>query len=184
MPSTTPQVELKISKLDAAKRQLETAIRLYFHDGDPVSIHTLVQAGYNVIRDYNKKIGGEPMLMKEKMLEFVKAEMRDEFRKAMQEAENFFKHAERDHDAVLNFRPRQSEIFLWEACTKYWELAGEQPPLLALYRGWFMATRPEVFDVPEKERQLQHTAAGVTKNGRGAFFKEMLPLYMEQGSSR
>jgi hypothetical protein len=32
--------EFKVSKLDAAKRQLETAIRLYFSDGDPVSIHT------------------------------------------------------------------------------------------------------------------------------------------------
>ena len=35
---------ITVSKLDAAKRQLETVIRLYFFDGDPVSIHTLTSA--------------------------------------------------------------------------------------------------------------------------------------------
>jgi len=54
---TTVQ-KLTISKLDAAKRQLETVIRLYFVHGDPVSIHTLTSAAYNVIRDVNKKRGG------------------------------------------------------------------------------------------------------------------------------
>jgi hypothetical protein len=42
--------EFKVSKLDAAKRQLETVIRLYFSNGDPVSIHTLTAAAYNVLR--------------------------------------------------------------------------------------------------------------------------------------
>jgi hypothetical protein len=34
-------MKVRVTKLDAAKKQLETAIMLYFHDGDPVSIHTL-----------------------------------------------------------------------------------------------------------------------------------------------
>ena len=36
--------KLHVTKLDAARRQLETAITLWFHDGDPVSIHTLAAA--------------------------------------------------------------------------------------------------------------------------------------------
>ncbi len=48
---------LEISKLDAAKRQLDTAIRLYFCDGDPVSIHTLAAASYNILRDVTEQIG-------------------------------------------------------------------------------------------------------------------------------
>ncbi len=32
---------MKILKLEAAKNQLETAIKLYFQDADPISIHTL-----------------------------------------------------------------------------------------------------------------------------------------------
>jgi hypothetical protein len=42
--------ELHISKLDAAKRQLEVAIRLYFAWGDPVAIHTLAAAAINLLK--------------------------------------------------------------------------------------------------------------------------------------
>jgi hypothetical protein len=33
--------KIKISKLEAARRQLDTAIRLYFMESDSVSVHTL-----------------------------------------------------------------------------------------------------------------------------------------------
>jgi hypothetical protein len=46
---------LTISKLDAAKRQLETVIRLYFSNGDPVAIHTLTGAAHTVVRDIGAK---------------------------------------------------------------------------------------------------------------------------------
>ena len=56
--------EFKVSKLDAAKWQLETAIRLYFSDSDPVSIHTVTAAAYNILRDVTKQKGVELMLVK------------------------------------------------------------------------------------------------------------------------
>lgn len=42
---------LHISKLDSARRQLETAVRLFFVDGDPVSVHTLAAAAGEVLAD-------------------------------------------------------------------------------------------------------------------------------------
>ena len=53
---------MQLSKLEAARRQLETAIKLYFADGDDVSIHSLVAAAYALLRDINEYRGGEPML--------------------------------------------------------------------------------------------------------------------------
>ena len=38
--------KLPITKLDAVRRQLETTITLWFHDVDPVSVHTLVMAAH------------------------------------------------------------------------------------------------------------------------------------------
>jgi hypothetical protein len=46
---------LRIGKLDAARRQLETAIILWFTDGDPVAIHTLAFAAYEIIHVVSKK---------------------------------------------------------------------------------------------------------------------------------
>ena len=64
--------KIKVSKLDAARRQLETAIKLYFVFGDPISIHTLSAAAYNVIRDLNTKKDGDPLLMKDELLNYIK----------------------------------------------------------------------------------------------------------------
>ena len=50
--------KLCVSKLEAGKRQLETAITLYFNYGDPVSIHSLSAAAYVIFRDLNKRRGG------------------------------------------------------------------------------------------------------------------------------
>lgn len=55
----------KVSKLDAAKRQLETVIRLYFAGRDPVSIHTLTAAAYNIVHDITANRGAEPMIVKD-----------------------------------------------------------------------------------------------------------------------
>jgi hypothetical protein len=51
--------QLHFSKLDVALRQLETAVTLYFHSADPVSIHTLTAAAYNVLRDLKTHRGSE-----------------------------------------------------------------------------------------------------------------------------
>jgi hypothetical protein len=46
---------LRLTKLDVARRQLQTAITLWFTDGDPVSIHTLAFAAYEIIHVISKK---------------------------------------------------------------------------------------------------------------------------------
>lgn len=43
-----------ITKKDAARRQLETAIQLYIDDKDSISIHTLTAAAFGIIRDVHK----------------------------------------------------------------------------------------------------------------------------------
>ena len=40
-----------ITKLDAARRQLDTAIELFFANGDFVSIHALAYAAYTLTRN-------------------------------------------------------------------------------------------------------------------------------------
>ncbi len=44
-------MNIKISKHDAARRQIFTAIRLYFNHGDLVSMHTLAAAAFKITQN-------------------------------------------------------------------------------------------------------------------------------------
>src|SRR4051812_2812006 len=58
----TKDGKIPVSKLDAARRQLQTAVKLWFHDDDPVSIHTLLMAAHEIFRVLNRAQGGPPMM--------------------------------------------------------------------------------------------------------------------------
>jgi hypothetical protein len=73
MATTTP---ITVTKLEAARRQLRTAIELWFHSGEPVSIHTLAAAAYQVVHDLNRRKKGPPLLLDNDM---IKVEYRREY---------------------------------------------------------------------------------------------------------
>ena len=52
-----------VTKIEAARRQLRSAIELWFADADPVSIHTLSAASYQIIHDLNRKNNGSDLLL-------------------------------------------------------------------------------------------------------------------------
>ena len=173
------QQTLTISKLDAAKRQLETVIRLYFSDADPVAMHTLTGAAYNVLRDITSKRGAEPMFIKDEMFKFVNPGYEKTIREKVNEAENFFKHADRDHASTLDFNPDATELLLQDACHQYQKLTGEQPPLFSLYRTWFMAQFPDMYVLPEEtKRALRELGPSVLRMGRRNFFDQYFPQIM------
>jgi len=168
---------LKISKLDAARRQLEMAIRLYFSSSDPVSIHTLTSASYNIIRDINKNRGGEPLVVKEQLIGFVKHEFRNIIKKKITEAENFFKHADRDHEAVISFNPEQSEYLIMEACSVYSALTGEMPPLFKVYKVWYISHNTSLYEFTEDVKtEMFKLLPRILLMNREEFFNEMLPI--------
>jgi hypothetical protein len=172
----TVDKEMQISKLDAARRQLETAIRLYFHTGDPVSIHTLTAAAYQIIRNINQARGGEKRLQKDQILELAKPEFRAELIRKMNAAENFFKHADKDPNVLLEFNPAQTDIMIQDALECFFHLTGEQTPLMSTYKAWFMATRADLFNLsPEQKQELLLSE----KMGKLDFFNKFLPLAMK-----
>lgn len=171
--------KLTIYKLDAAKRQLETTIRLYFSNGDPVSIHTLTAAAYNIVRDVNKRRGGQPLLIKEEFLNYVKEGYEKKIRNKINEAENFFKHAERDHEQTIDFNPDLSEMLILEACSVYYKLSGEFPPLFKLFQCWYIANHQSMFNFPEElQRIISETKQNVLQLGREGYLNTFLPLLM------
>ncbi len=86
---TTP---ITLTKMEAARRQLRSAIELWFAEGDPVSVHTLAAAAHQIIHDLNRRNKGPDLLRDTK---FIKSEYRNEFVSDIKSASNFMKHADR-----------------------------------------------------------------------------------------
>jgi len=169
--------EISISKLDASKRQLETAIRLFFCDGEPVSVHTLSAAAYNILKALNKKKSGSPMIVKELIFEMVKPEHKSSVISKMNESENFFKHADRDPDKTLDFNPEMTQFFLLDACSKFIEFSGYVPPLIRVYNIWFMLKYPHCFNLPDNYQQILNSInLDINALPKQEYFNMVLPL--------
>lgn len=170
--------EVTISKLEAARTQLETAIRLFFEETDVVSVHTLAAAAHTIIEDVNNIRHGSSMLtnlMKSLVPEHKRKEVHDKIHKD----QNFFKHADKDPDAVLTFRKSATQVLILDAVIKYHEITGETSEGANTFMWWLRSTTPDLFRVPapiRKESQRIVLAAGEVP--RPAFFAacEQLPL--------
>jgi hypothetical protein len=46
--------EIRANKIEAARRQIELAIKLLFQNEDPIGIHTLTAAGFRILCDVGK----------------------------------------------------------------------------------------------------------------------------------
>ena len=84
---------IKINKIEAAQRQIDTAIRLLFNNDDPIAIHTLIMAGFRILRDLASKKNGN---MHNLVQNIIKPGMEAKFWGSMHKFSNFLKHAERD----------------------------------------------------------------------------------------
>ncbi len=102
--------KVQVSKLEAARRQLDCAIQLWFLDGDEVSIHTLAVAAHQIIHDIKQRKGVSAELLYD--YGRVKKEYRKEWQRVLKQHANFFKHADNDPKATIEFSPFGNLMFL------------------------------------------------------------------------
>jgi hypothetical protein len=173
---TKADSKLRLSKLEASRRQLETAIVLFFKGGDPVSIHTLATAAAEVIRDLNTACGGKPMAF-DLPSNLVKPAYRSSLLRKLREAQNFFKHADQDPEAILEFNTELSVFILFDAIEKYCELSGETPPIIKVFSLWFRSRWPEAFFFTDDERRrISEVVRYSATTSKAQFFAEILPI--------
>lgn len=166
-----------ISKGEACRRQLETAIDLYFAEGDEVSIHTLVCAARDIA---NVLAGDKPrgLNLAKEILVGVVPDKHDVVFDKLAEAYNFFKHASRDPTATVFFNQSSTELLLLDACSAF-EAAIGPLPRLGLFRMWTrMVMPPGVFPLSEQQLVLQ-AIADVDPLTRQAFYAKFLPIALE-----
>jgi hypothetical protein len=132
---------LKVSKIDAARRQLRTAITLWFVDGDPVAIHALAFAAYEIYHFVSKK---RDPYRRDLLLDtdWIKDEFRRDWEKVIKKNVNFFKHADRDPDDIAELDTGMNEWFIIYAIMGR-QLCGEgQSQEESDFMWWFHVHRP------------------------------------------
>ena len=132
----------QITKLIAAKRQMNEAIRLFFERRDGVSIHTLAAAAAQILSDL---CGSRGILSPVRGAGVIREDRRKEWLAALKKAENFFKHADRDPEEALKFRPGLTEGILLDCAYLYACLTRRQTYEGAVFQSWFFLKYPAWF---------------------------------------
>lgn len=169
-------MQIHVSKLDAAKRQLETAMNLFFRGGDPVAIHTLANAAQEVLEDISIKQGFSSI--RKDVLAMAREDKRAELEQKLTAPKNFFKHADRDPDGIVKFNPESTAFDIWDAGRMYYILTQDNIPLFRVFDIWFYSRHPDVINLESSlKEQIDQALIGLKLNpeNRGSFLT-LLPI--------
>jgi hypothetical protein len=129
-------VKLRVSKVDAA-------IRMLFDNGDPVAIHTLAAAGGRILRDLCEQKQTPNHLA---LTAMIRPGKEKEFHAAMNRAANFFKHADKDADEVLDgIDEKVNDSVLMMALMQYQDLGLALTAEMHALHHWYAAKHPDGF---------------------------------------
>lgn len=164
---------LKISKLEAAKRQIETAIMLYFQNMDSVSIHTLTCASHGILKDMVRKTDITSLILDE-MKNNIKKERQNEFIKMLSRPTNYFKHLFAPPiNKDLEFYEHETDLWLLDGCLMYEKLTGIKTRLMKIFETWFKIENGDV--LVEEYRSLALMERKKYKS-RADFYEKMLTV--------
>ncbi len=141
---------MKITKIEAAKNQLNIAIHLFFSDYDLISTHTLSAAARWILYDLAKKENISPNLW------VIKKWYRQSYEIFIRKAQNFFKHAgERDDSKNTSFDLQEdmTEMLLYEAITLYLALSWELTTHMKLFKSFYFLKNYEKIE-SEKIKEI------------------------------
>jgi len=149
----------EVNKLDAAVRQLREAILLFFERRDTIAIHTLAAASHQILADIASRcqIGG---ILKNNPL--IRPEKKKDWNDLVNKSQNFFKHADRDSNAVLEFHPSITPFFLLDAVSIFQQLTDDTSQEQRVFLSWFVAKYPDfLVDGPMKDSINNLLASGL-----------------------
>jgi hypothetical protein len=151
-------MKIVVNKQQAATAQLETAIKLFLENRDHVSAYTVASAAGGILEGVWKNTKDEHILRRMNQGRAVRGIFKEEWEARLNpeipknegfsylyKHQNFFKHADRDHDATIefpNFELTALQIFL--VTGDYTLIYDKQTKAMTLFFGWYAAFNPAV----------------------------------------
>ena len=163
-------MSITITKLDAARSQIDTAIELWFGDRDFASIHTLAYAGLGLLSDIGKPLGDlamvyDPSRFREGMFK--------EWLQVVTKSRDFFKHADRDPEGVLEIKPKTNEHLLADCVDTCLRVTGEQTTIMRVFWSYFTLHNTQYFD----PATIEHLPIELRSLPKHQFFEECLSVF-------
>lgn len=135
---------IPITKREAAIRQLDAAIKLFFEEGEMIAVHTLVGASLQVMLDLGHPQGIESSLRSSK---YIYENRIKDWISSLNRIQNFFKHANRDSDEVLQYSEDSTILLIIEAVILAESLCLHQGSNAQIaFKTWFLVAYPELID--------------------------------------
>lgn len=131
----------KLSKIDAARRQILAAIHIHWYLDEPLAVYTLAANAREVADALLKKAGrlrfGQAF---QQAYGVPERALRDE----INALRNFVKHADRTNDPPPDeVDTRSLDTLLMIACLDYMVLVGRQPMIFDMFMSWYAAIYPD-----------------------------------------
>jgi hypothetical protein len=141
--------EIKVTRRDMVRAEIDSAIDLLLAL-DFVSAHVLAFSAKAVLRGVAKARGIETI--DEVFEDYIKPEHLKDWREAITESYNVFKHANNDPDRELDkFRPETTVIAIFTACVNYGLVYKQWSFPMLLFRSWFFCRHPNFAKPPFDE---------------------------------
>jgi hypothetical protein len=154
--------KLRINKLDAARRQINAAIRMTFEGEDPVAIHSVIAAGHRIIRDICEQRGDIESYLR--FTDWIAPGYEREFWHAMNASANFIKHADKDPDEIHELDDEASDYMIVFATKWYRDLGNSISTEMNVFATWWAVQHPNVL---KGEILTQFVKAGISSHVEG-----------------
>jgi len=166
-------MKIRVSKLQAAQRQADTAIRMLFSGEDPVSIHTLAMASFRILRDLAKHQGNNTFLANTDLI--IKKSKERQFWGGLQSFSNFLKHADRDPEAIKEgIDEKVNDGILLFVTELYSTLGNELTPEMRALKYWFIGKNSHLITSDAESRFLKEIAENFSPDLEGLSRDEQL----------
>ncbi|MFN2624200.1 MAG: hypothetical protein ABR611_15295 [Chthoniobacterales bacterium] len=162
-----------LTKEYVAKSQLQTAIGLWFHYGDAMSIHTLAAAANECYHGIGRK-SGAPSLV-----QTWKKTLPKKGYDAANRPQNFAKHGSRDPAETLVLNTEYAELLMLDAVICHEKLFGKRTALMTCFFARLTQENPRLIEFLNRRRRAEGrkeiVAEKFTEGNRVEFLDRELP---------
>jgi hypothetical protein len=178
--------KLKVTKIEAAVFQLETAISLWFSNADAMSVATLSFAAHELLYQLNKAQPKRTKTILDAPDEYVMPDvMKKEWNYIFKMDYYFCKHGGTNPEETHFLAHKNLKFVIADAIRMYRGLGFHNRLYFELFQTWLWLAKPEVFHIKATDKGMdKRTVDLVVAGGKEQFFEHGKVSLASKGAPR